>query len=485
MKTQASTIGHHPRLWCLGVLFSIACSAHSATREQVQTALIKAVHFYHSKAAIHGGYVYHYSADFTLREAEGIPGPDTIWIQPPGTPGVGDAMMDAYMATGDKSCLRAAEDAANAVARCQHRSGGWDYSGVPTAPAATPITGDAGWHVWKGSKDKSTLDDDVTQSAIRLLLRTKHEQVVPALKTLMAIQYPNGAWSASFDSIPTAPPDEKMYPIKAASYPADWPRKWPKDFTGCYVLNDNLHARAMQTLLLAWKLTGSEAAKKAALRAADFLVLAQMPDPQPAWAQQYDAEMQPCWSRAFEPTSICGRESQAVMWALLHLVEATGEKKYLDTLPKACAYLDKSLLPNGKIARFYELQTNKPLYFERGKGGKGFELTYDGSNASSNYGWEWPSETKAIMAAHDALKAGKKPVYPKAELERWSLPPTDAEVDTILSEMNSEGAWIEKDGTMRNAEAKKVQPPGGVIHSDTFVQNVRALSSWLTKGTAP
>jgi hypothetical protein len=85
--------------------------------------------FYHSKAAAHGGYVYRYSADFTLREAEGIPGPDTIWIQPPGTPAVAMAMLDAYEATKDEKCLAAAVEAARCVSRTQLASGGWDYSG--------------------------------------------------------------------------------------------------------------------------------------------------------------------------------------------------------------------------------------------------------------------------------------------------------------------------------------------------------------------
>ena len=471
-------------------------AVEAAEPAAVKAALSRAVSFYHGKAAIHGGYVHRYSADFSLREAEGIPGPDTVWIQPPGTPAVGEAMLEAYEATGDKACLQAAKDAAVALAKTQRSSGGWDYSGEPTSDPVTELrTGEAGWIVWKQRKHKdawATLDDDVTQSATRLLLRVNaalnnSDLVIltatqRAVKALMAIQYPNGAWSASFDSMPSAPASTELYPLKAASYPADWPRKWPKDFTGCYVLNDNLHATAMRSLLLAWKLTGSEAAKTAALKAGDFLLAAQMPDPQPAWAQQYDAQMQPCWSRQFEPSSICGRESQAVMWALIRLAEATGETKYLAPIPKACAYLDKSLLPNGKIARFYELQTNKPLYFERGPGGKGFELSYESKRASSNYGWEWPSETAAIMAAHDALKAGQKPVYPKAELERWNTPPSDADVDTILSTLNADGAWLETEGDrgiMRNAEGKKTSPTGGVLHSDTFVQNIKALAAWL------
>jgi len=487
-------------------------ASRGAAPTEVKSALIKAVTFMHSKAAVHGGYVYRYSADFTLREAEGIPGPDTIWIQPPGTTALGEAMLDAYEATQDKVCLDAATGAARAVSRTQLQSGGWDYSGNlgashrQAAFYCRSVDGsvsaknafaahEPGWHLWKQRKLKlnlATLDDDVTQSATRLLVRVNatlkqqdeeiHDAAGFALIALRSVQYPNGAWSASFDALTEGEFSKELYPIKSASYPADWPRKWPKDFTGCYVLNDNLHATAMRTLLLAAKLNNDADALAAAKRAGDFLLLAQMPDPQPAWAQQYDADMHPCWSRAFEPSSISGRESQAVMWALLRLVEATGDKKYLAPIPRAVNYLKRSRLPNGKIARFYELQTNKPLYFVRGKGGKGFELSYDGTHASSNYGWEWNYEGDAILAAMEALKSGAKPMYPKAEHELWNLPPSDADVDTILKSMNADGAWLEtgdERGWIRDASGKKVHPTGGVTHSDTFVQNVRALSAWL------
>src|SRR6476620_10480282 len=99
------------RLIILLSALSIPSLALDATPQDVTSALSKAVSFYHAKAAAHGGYVYRYSADFVLREAEGIPGADTIWIQPPGTPAVGMAMLDAYEATKDGKCLTAAEEA--------------------------------------------------------------------------------------------------------------------------------------------------------------------------------------------------------------------------------------------------------------------------------------------------------------------------------------------------------------------------------------
>lgn len=500
------------RILIVGIV-SFACSIHAASPGDVSSALSKAVAFYHQHASRHGGYVYRYSADFTLREAEGIPGPDTIWIQPPGTPAVGMAMLDAYEATKNEECLTAAVDAAHAVSRSQLASGGWDYSGHFDSAKRDKMLyrrdadgalidrkkvpqGESGWHVWRQREHKdtnySTLDDDVTQSAIRLLVRVDHalggkdeeirEVADFALRAVLNAQYPAGAWSASFDTLPTTPPSVDKYPVIPASYPESWPRKWPKDFTGCYVLNDNTHATMMATLLLAWQLRKDQSYLDAAKRAGDFLITAQMPEPQPAWAQQYDAKMQPAWSRAFEPSAISGRESQTNMWALLKLSAATSDRKYLAPVAKAAGYLRKSLLPKNQVARFYELQTNKPLYFERGAGGKGFELTYDDSHPSSNYGWKWDSELDAIEETGRKVFRGEPVVFPRTEKERWSSTPTDKEIDTILSEQKPDGSWPEtKDdrGTMRNAEGKKTEPKGGVLHSDTFVQNVKALSSWL------
>jgi len=479
--------------------------------DSVKAALVKAVTFYHAKAAAHGGYVYRYSADFTLREAEGSPGPDTIWIQPPGTPAIGTAFLDVYEATGDKSCLAAAVDAAHALTRTQLASGGWDYSGYfdsanreshlyrrdlngKLVDRSNAPSGEAGWHVWRQREhhesNYTTLDDDVTQSALRLLIRADqalglkddeiHEAVTYGLTAVLNAQYPAGAWSAAFDTYPASPPDKSRYPLKSASYPDSWSKTWTKDFTGCYVTNDNLHATMIRTLLLAGITYKEPRYTEAAKRAGEFLLLAKMPDPQPGWAQQYDDKMQPVWSRAFEPPAISGRESQSMMWSLLTLCAATGDKRFLEPIPAAVGYFRKSKLPDGRLARFYELQTNKPVYFKRGPGGKGHEFTYEDDNTASNYGWKWDSELDAIETTTKRLLAGGVPpgLYPLPPVK----PTTDDEVTKILGSLNAEGAWVEREGErgiMRNAEGKKTEPAGGVIHGETFVGNVIALSGWV------
>jgi hypothetical protein len=492
------------------VLCALSPAEVGPAPETVKHALVEAVAFYHAKASSHGGYVYRCSGDFSLREAEGIPGPDTIWIQPPGTPAVGGAFLDVYEWTRDEACLAAAVDAAHALTRTQMASGGWDYSGHfdgahrdqqfyrrdPDGKlldrTAAP-SGEAGWHIWRQRRhhetNSTTLDDDVTQSALRLLIRVDqalgfadqeiHESVEYGMKALLAAQYPCGAWSASFETHPASSPSAERYPSRRASNPDAWSRTWTKDFTGCYVTNDNLHATMIRTLLLAAQVYRDAKYTEAAKRAGEFLILAQLPEPQPGWAQQYDDQMQPVWSRAFEPPAVSGRESQAMMWALLTLCAATGDQKFLAPLTPALAYFRRSLLPDGRLARFYELGTNKPIYFKRGPGGKGHELTYEDDNTASNYGWKWESELDAIEATGKRLAAGG--VAPGL----YTLPPvkrlSDGEADRILGALDANGAWVEREGDrgiMRDAGGRKTQPVSGVIHGDAFVTNITALCLW-------
>lgn len=498
------------RLPALVIAAGFAIPAHAAAPDPaaVRSALVKAVEFFHNQVATRGGYVYRVSSDLKLREAEGIPGPETIWIQPPGTPAIGLAFLDAHEATADPTCARAALDAGLALTRTQLQSGGWYYSGHFDAanrgiwfyrrdPAGMPIpdptpeserSRQAGWHLTRETtyrgKNETIFDDNVTQSALRFLIRLdaanrgRNAEVRDAasygLTALLNSQYPAGGWSANFDRFPATPAAVNQYPPLRASYPQSWPREWPKDFRGCYVTNDELMTRCVTTLLLAHQVYGATDPRPLAAlkRSGDFLILAQMPDPQPAWAQQYDDKMIPCWSRAFEPPAISSRESEEILLSLMEIAAATGDARYLEPIPRALAYLKKSELPGGKLSRFYELETNRPLYFERGKGGKGFVMTYDDSKVSSNYGWINESRLDEIGAAYERVKKGE-PAMPQR-------PAVSAdELEKILAAQDARGAWLTRGGTMRDADGKKVEPEGGVIESAVFIENVEALCDYL------
>ena len=64
----------------------------------------------------------------------------------------------------------------------------------------------------------------------------------------------------------------------------------------------------------------------------------------------------------------------------MKIYRVTGDKKYLEPIPRALAYLKKSRLPDGRLARYYELKTNRPLYMTRD--GDEYSLTYDDSQTA-------------------------------------------------------------------------------------------------------
>ena len=467
---------------------------------EVSSALRRATEFFHGRVARQGGYVYAYSSDLSLSEGEGTTDEQTIWVQPPGTPAVGEAFLDAYAATGDRIHLDAARDAGWALVLGQLQSGGWFYSirfnpelrkkldyrfdleGNQRQERVSPKdrAAAAGWNDWKRRKyegNLTILDDDVTQAATRFLIRldrvtgsgdeTIHEAALLALTSLLGAQYPNGAWSASYDRLPQLQPSAEDYPVTKASYPDRWSPTWPKDFPGCYVTNDDLIADAIDTMLFAWQEYDDKRYLASAKRAGDFLLRAQMPPPQPAWAQQYDSQMQPCWSRAFEPPAVSGLESQNIIAALMRLAEATGEETYLEPIPAALDYLESSLRPDGRLARFYELKTNRPIYFTRRNGRH--ELTYDDNRLATGYGYIVDSRLDELRREYERVKS-HRPASDQPTPARLS-----AEARRVLDAQDARGAWIEQ-GRLRH---HKVEPEGGVINSSIFAANMTLLSQYL------
>jgi PelA/Pel-15E family pectate lyase len=445
-------------------------------------ALHKGVTFFHQKVAKHGGYVYLYSHDLAKSEGEGKTGPDTVWVQPPGTPAVGSALAEAYRRTGDAECLAAAKDAGEALIRGQYRSGGWNGS-IDFAPADRVKTA---YRVddplpKKRQFNVSTFDDDKTPAAVRCLMQLDraldfkdarvHEAVTFALDSILKVQFPNGAWAQGFEEIP----DPAKHPVMKASYPDDWPRKYPGGpYWWFYTFNDNNLSRTIETLLLADEIYREPKYRAAALKAGDFIILAQMPDPQPAWAQQYNFEMHPVWARKFEPTSISGGESQQLIDTLMDLYIESGDRKYLEPIPRALAYLKKSELPDGRLARFYELKTNKPLYFVKDT----YELTYSDDNLPTHYGFQVSSNVAKLQKRFDQVKDWSADKV-KAEREKQSVDKAaslEGPVRKIIAAQDDRGAWVE-DGRLKYHG--KGDDTNRVISSATFIKHIDTLSRYM------
>lgn len=316
--------------------------------EKASASLKQAVEFYHGKVAVHGGYVYRYSDDLAKREGEGKVENEKVWVQPPGTPSVGMAYLEAYELVGEEYLLKATRDAAECLIQGQLRTGGWRES-IEFDPKERKKFAYRVEKEHERQNNHTTFDDDKTQSAMRLLMRLDqvlkfkdgklHEASLFALDSVVKAQFPNGGWGQGHDEFPN-PAD---YPVKPASYPESWSRTYPGGkYWYSYTLNDNAMADTIDALLLASKIYGEPKYLNAALKGGEFLILAQMPDPQPAWAQQYDFDMHPCWARKFEPASMTGGESQGAIRILLRLFVETGDKKFLVPIPKALDYLERS-----------------------------------------------------------------------------------------------------------------------------------------------
>jgi hypothetical protein len=464
---------------CLGLLGVLPAPVRAeVTRQQAQDALLKACEFFHDNCSKHGGYVWRYSKDFSLSEGEAETGPHVVWVQPPGTPAVGMAFLDAYDATQDERLLNWATETAHALVQGQMQTGGWDYSihfdpveraryGYRDNPKVKPRDGR------KNSNCKTILDDDASPAALRFLMRVDeklgfrdaaiHDAVKFGLESIARAQYPNGGWSHNWDTV-IRERSAKEFPVLQASYPAEWSRKWLNDWPGKYYNNDNIAGNMAATYLDAWRIYGDELYRRCAVRTGEFFLRAQLPDPQPAWAQQYDIDMHPCWDRKFEPPAVSSHESEEVLDALLLLYRETGDGRFLDSAGKAIPYLQKSRRPDGRIARFYELRTNRPLYFN-----KDYEITYEERDMPTHYGFIMESRLDDIERRWEWLRTHG----PDEPLPEDKAAP--GEVEAVIAALDSRGGWLSPRGMKGFRKASQE----GVYESEVFVRNVALLCRHL------
>ena len=440
----------------------------------VKAAMKKAAQYFVEKVATRGGYVYFYSEDLTRRLGEGVASPDQIWVQPPGTPTVGMALLTAWCATGDSYYLDAALAAGEALCYGQLQSGGWQNA-VDFDPRGNRLNL---YRNGKGrGKNNSTLDDGITQSALQFLTqldealqfkeKSIHDAVEFGLQTLVGAQFANGA----FPQIWTGPVPEKEMG-KKGNYPKyDWKTEGRiKEYWDLYTLNDGLAGDVVATLLEAHRVYEKPELANAIKKLGNFLIDAQMPPPQQGWAQQYNYEMQPVWARKFEPPAVAGRESQDVMLALIKIYQFTKDNKYLAPVVPGVKFLESSLLPDGQLARYYELESNCPLYMNR-KGDQYF-LTHDDKNLPSHYGWKAESRIDFIKQAYRAVVAGKP--FPEESAD-------EPEVRDILDELDQEGRWISVYDGERLIGQAKFRPGDRYLSSEIFSRNLEILSEFLSR----
>ena len=252
-----------------------------------------------------------------------------------------------------------------------------------------------------------------------------------------------------------------------AHYPSEWSRQYVKIPERLfYAVNDHVVRDMIRTFILAHRLYGREEDLATAMRAGDFLLAAQMPEPQRGWAQVYNRDLEPIWARKFEPPAVASRETGGAVQALLELYLYTGEDRYLEGASDGVAWLDRSRLADGQWARFYELETNRPLYMT-----SEYELAYDDRDLPQHYGFQGSFEVPPTLAFHELL-VEEGAVGARAELERDQLTSDEQErlttcmreeVAAIVGGLDADGRWIDD----------------GMLRLETYNRNIDRLATYV------
>jgi hypothetical protein len=177
--------------------------ASQSTRAEILATMKKATTFMVEKVALRGGHVWVVSEDLSRRWGEVPARPSQIWLQG-GTERMGQVLLDAYEATGDRYYLDAARKAADALVFGQHPLGGWHYfidfdpKGIPEWYETQASHFSWGFEEYRHYYGNATYDDHVSSDAGQFLLRfyvttletAYREPVMRILSFLLVSQYP-------------------------------------------------------------------------------------------------------------------------------------------------------------------------------------------------------------------------------------------------------------------------------------------------------
>ncbi len=290
---------------------------------------------------------------------------DLLVVRSPGTPAAASLLLAGHRLTGRPAYLDAARRAGDLLVATQLASGGW----FSEMPAEGPRL--SAWFPLIAVR--TTLDDDVTPGAIRVLLALWEETGDPhyreagerGLDLLVRAQLPAGGW------------------------PHVWRPGWLRALRASREdhpsLNDGLTPIIVETLLAASDMLERPDLARAAARGGDWLLAVQQPPPRAGWAQQYDEAGRPAGMRRFEPAALATWESRHAIDALEALARATGDGRWCPAARRAAVWLRDAAGRPGCWARFYSLDDGAPLY-----------LAGDGTRvatvAAARPGYDWQGD---------------------------------------------------------------------------------------------
>jgi hypothetical protein len=152
------------------------------------------------------------------------------------------------------------------------------------------------------------------------------------------------------------------------------------------------------------------------------------------------------------------------MEVLHQLWVLTGDDRYLKPIPSALAWFERSKLPDGTYARFYELQTNKPLFFVKDT----YVLTYDDGNMPTHYSFKTSQQSNLDLFKKQLAKGREELQIHQAgpqTAKDWTsrAKGAAAKARKAAESLDSEGRWLK----------------GAEIDAGEFVKHLMAMTTYV------
>jgi len=377
--------------------------AQADTRTEALAALKRAAAYMDEVVSYRGGYVWSYAPDFSRQLGEMEAYRTMCWMQPPGTASIGHVYLDAYHATGDERFYQAARRTALAVKQAQRPEGGWnyihDFAGENSLKRWYNTIGRNGWRLeeFQHYYGNSTFDDATTAVAAQLMLRMYLERddetfdhaTHKAIDFILDAQFgPNlgiadGGWPQRFPHNPKA---IKSMPMPNAFQlpPNSWAGMEDGDYTLHVTFNDDVMGENIKFLTMCVVSLGKKHLVPRIIRAMECMRRMQQPAPQAGWSLQHLSRPTggrpagaPAGARTYEPRSLATHTTQTNIQQLFHYFDLTGDRRYLQRIPEAIAWLKTCPLPadaatvNPQLGggrthpTFVQLGTNDGIYVHR------------------------------------------------------------------------------------------------------------------------
>lgn len=496
--------------------FTSLLAQSSKMNEGVLKTMKTATQFMMDKVSYHGGFVWSYLPDLSRSWGEMEAKRTMIWIQAPGTPLVGQLLLDAYHATGDEYYYEEAKKVANVLIWGQEPCGGWNYmfdmAGENSMKEWYATVGKNGWRLeeFQHYYGNATFDDSVTSDVAKFLLRIYVEKYDPTFRPAL---------------------DKVIHFILESQYPiGGWPQRYPlmydhvfqgkADYSSFITLNDDVIPDNIDFLVQCYQALGLKNLKEPIMRALNMVIVLQQGAPYAGWADQYTVEdLQPAHARSYEPRSINAGTTVAMIHKMCDYYKLTGETKFLSGIPAAIDFLESMKLPDSEVARFgrrpleegqilvprfINPEDGKPLYVHR-KGTNAWNGTYyidqDISNTIAHYSSASAINIESLRRYYEEAKATPKEEIAKSSpllcngltplpkyyvsyrpARRGAKPDT---VEQIVKSMTKEGSWLTPLTSLSNPykpcpETNK-QPSDETRYGSTFVGDEYDTSCYPAK----